>query len=118
MTLGLASMPASSAKSPKSSSASAPRRLSAIPSRKKFKVHNTMNTPTPTDKLRRALWLAFQASSPMGMGFLHSAQAAQITEATIFDYAGVDEPEPRYIGTDYLSGRMMKTGFAVDEDGK
>lgn len=77
-----------------------------------------MNKPTPTDKLRRALWLAFQASSPMGMGFPHAGIASKATEATIFDHVGVDKKGPRQIYTDYVSGRMMKTQFKVDEEGK
>lgn len=69
-----------------------------------------MNTPTPQQKLKRALWLAFQASSPMGMGFLHVAAASALTEDSLFEQnEGRDE-----IYTDYVAGRMMKTSFKLD----
>lgn len=75
-----------------------------------------MTTNKPTDKqlLSRALWLAFKASSPAGMGFLHADTANQQTEETLF----ADSNEGRsVISTDYVMGRMMKTDFRV-VDGK
>lgn len=66
-------------------------------------------------KLKRALWLAFQASSPMGMGFLHAATADKQTEDSLFEQV---QPNEGKVYTDYVCGRMMKTDFRVDADGK
>lgn len=81
----------------------------------------TETKPTNEQLLTRALWLAFSASSPVGMGFLHSETARGITEETIGNEA--DEPFKKNDGslniyTDYVAGRMMKTGFSVSKDGK
>ncbi len=74
---------------------------------------------TPLNKLHRALWLAFQASSPMGMGFLHAASAAAQTEQTLAqDYSPRQLPDgSQEIYVDYAFGRMMKTMFALHQDG-
>lgn len=79
-----------------------------------------MNAPSPKDKLRRAVWLAFQASQAVGLGFLHAADASALTEKTILDATMLtDDPGPTYeLYTDYVMGRMMKTDFKVDENGK
>jgi hypothetical protein len=70
--------------------------------------------PTPEQKLKRALWLAFQASSAVGMGFLHAGQARQQTENSLFEDAMAGRSGKIY--TDYLCGRMMKTEFFIDGD--
>jgi hypothetical protein len=69
--------------------------------------------------LARALWLAFQASSPMGLGILHAARAAEITEEQLAE-ACIGDPNKSgtiEVRTDYVSGRMMKTSFKVTADG-
>lgn len=73
--------------------------------------------------LKRTLWLAFQASTPMGMGVLHAGAAAKQTEDSLFatvigEKAGSDSTNARDFSwyTDYVFGRMMKTGFAVKDD--
>lgn len=73
-------------------------------------------TPTPQQKLKRLLWLAFQASTPMGMGFLHAKQAEMQDEESL--YTDAIHRDPNVINTDYLCGRMMKTTFSVDAEGK
>lgn len=78
-------------------------------------MNTTTMTETQTKKLKRALWLAFQASRPMGMGFLHTATAAQLNEDSLYAPFADDGPEIR---TDYVAGRMMKTTFRVSEDGR
>lgn len=71
-----------------------------------------MNTNiTPEQKLKRAIWLAFQASPPMGMGFLHTASANAQTEESLTE--GVTDKA--YF--DYAHGRMMKTEFSL-KDGR
>ncbi len=70
--------------------------------------------------ISRALWLAFQASAPTGLGFFHTASATQQTEESL---AEAVKPRGKPDGslelyTDYVFGRMMKTGFKVSADGK
>lgn len=76
----------------------------------------TMQTITPTQKLKRALWLTFHASSAVGMGFLHANQANTQTEDTLFQLANPDGGNR--IDTDYLCGRMMKTEFSITDEGE
>jgi hypothetical protein len=77
-----------------------------------------MNT-SPKQKLAALVWAAFQASVPMGMGFLHSSAAARQTKDTILDQLSVTESPDGTVSvrTDYVCGRMMKTHFAVNADG-
>lgn len=65
-------------------------------------------------KLKRLLWLAFQASQPMGMGFLHVSAAETQTEDSV--YESCNPQDKNEIHTDYVFGRMMKTTFKVKED--
>lgn len=69
-----------------------------------------METHTKEQKLKRALWLAFQASSPMGMGYLHADSAAQQTEETLWE----ELKGKTNFYLDYCHGRMMKTEFKLD----
>lgn len=72
-------------------------------------------TTEQTTKLKRALWLAFQAAQPVGMGILHAEAAARQTEDSLFDdYGPMDDKAEIY--TDYVCGRMMKTLFMVTAD--
>lgn len=71
--------------------------------------------PTAIEKLKRALWLAFQASSPLGMGFLHTKTASEATEESLYNDCVYRDPTS--IDTDYVFGRMMKTSFSVSPDG-
>lgn len=75
--------------------------------------------PTNKQLIARALWLAFQASAPMGMGFLHASHASQQTEETLFEACEPDAASDAAIDiyTDYVFGRMMKTRFTVGADG-
>lgn len=66
------------------------------------------------NKLKRAFWLAFQASTPMGLGFLHVGAAGAQTEDSLFTS---NPPRDGKIYTDYVHGRMMKTTFDISEDG-
>lgn len=68
----------------------------------------------PKTLLKRVLWLAFQASRPVGMGFLHTAAASQQTEDTLFESAKSSHKEDT-VYTDYLFGRMMKTTFEIKD---
>lgn len=70
--------------------------------------------PTPSQILRRACWLMFQASSPMGYGFLHAAHASSLTEDTVVSDADL---EKKSISFDYHAGRMIKTRITVDDTG-
>lgn len=74
-----------------------------------------MNTPTLEQLISRCLWLAFQASTPIGMGFIHVEAAKQQTEESL--YKGCIYRDPLCIDTDYVHGRMMKTTFSI-KDGK
>lgn len=68
------------------------------------------NNPTPEQKLKRALWLAFQASTPLGMGWIHAESAALQTEETL--WTQLEGKTDFY--QDYCHGRMMKTKFKLD----
>lgn len=70
---------------------------------------------TPQDKLKRLLWNAFQASSAVGMGFLHAPDAKKQTEDSLYQAVNRDGKNEFY--TDYVFGRMMKTKFSVDDAG-
>ena len=70
--------------------------------------------PDPHQLAKRALWLAFKASSSAGMGILHARQASQQTEDSLFDAHKRSESS---VYADYAFGRMMKTDIKVDEDG-
>lgn len=65
-------------------------------------------------KLKRALWLAFQASIPMGMGHLHSSSASEQTEDSLYKSVNPEGKDKFY--TDYVFGRMMKTGFEIENE--
>jgi len=65
--------------------------------------------------LKRVVWLAFQASGAMGMGFLHSKTADEMTEDGL--WAVLKDQADRGIYLDYCAGRMIKTGFNL-VDGK
>ncbi len=73
----------------------------------------------PVNVVRRAFWLAFQASSPLGMGFLHTQAANAATESDVWAQVETDEwtgqrRESPY--GDYVFGRMMKTGLKYTSD--
>jgi hypothetical protein len=72
----------------------------------------TANSQTNV-KLRRALWLAFQVSRPMGMGFLHSEAASKQTEESL--YKAVNPANEDSFYADYVFGRMMKTRFSFED---
>lgn len=72
----------------------------------------TMND-TQRIKLKRALWLAFQASSAMGMGFLHASSAGAQDEDSLYGAYG-PHTDAQHIDTDYVFGRMMKTTFRLN----
>lgn len=71
-------------------------------------------TITPEQKIKRALWLAFNASKAVGMGFLHMEASLQQTEDSLFEACRT--PEKLTVYTDYCFGRMMKTSFEIDEN--
>lgn len=78
-------------------------------------------TDAQTKLLKRTLWLAFQASIPVGMGHLHAEAAESMTEDVLFNSVKDDlrrhwRTELPFFDTDYLFGRMMKTAFIVNED--
>ncbi len=77
----------------------------------------TTTKPTNSQIITRAVWLAFKASSPMGMGFLHAAQADGVTEEQLASLAR-ETDKGIEVRTDYVCGRMMKTTFTVSPDGK
>lgn len=68
-------------------------------------------------KLKRALWLAFEASAPVGMGFLHSRAADAQTEDSLFAELA-DARIENSLFTDYVFGRMMKTKFTCTPSGE
>jgi len=72
---------------------------------------NPTMKPTSQQRLKRALWLAFVASRPVGMGFLHVEHAAAQTEDSLFDLYGNDKG----FTVDYACGRMMKTAFSIKD---
>lgn len=77
---------------------------------------NTTTKPTTKQLLARALWLAFQASAPTGLGFFHAGAANALTEEKLAaDFA--EDIEAGKIYTDYVAGRMMKTSFITDDKG-
>jgi len=70
----------------------------------------------PIQIITRALWLAFKASTPMGMGFLYIRAADLTKEENMSELVQTtDTGFSAY--TDYVAGRMMKTGFYVTSDG-
>lgn len=74
------------------------------------------NKPTPKQLITRAIWLAFQASSPAGYGFLHVGTANQLKESDMEDL--LEEKDGSFTAyTDYVAGRMMKTDFNVNKAG-
>ena len=58
---------------------------------------------------KKAFWLAYQASVPMGMGFLHFREDAK--EQDIVDSMVRPREDGIELYGDYVLGRMMKTGF-------
>lgn len=80
---------------------------------------STTTKPTAQQLLTRAVWLAFQASAPMGMGFLNAGHAAELTEKDFAELEGRRRDDGSIeIYLDYVSGRMVKTDFKVSPDGK
>lgn len=80
----------------------------------------TQTKPTAKQLLSRALWLAFQASAPMGLGFFQTGIASALTEEKLFETCKPSEGSDGTlrISTDYVAGRMMKTSFIVDAKGE
>lgn len=70
--------------------------------------------PTPHQLVKRALWLAFQASRAVGMGFIHATQASQATEDSFFEKHKRSETSAY---ADYGLGRMMKIDIEADDEG-
>lgn len=66
--------------------------------------------------LTRVAWLAFQASKPMGLGFMHTERASNVTEADIAKEILINNTALR-ISFDYHVGRMIKTVFTLSRDG-
>lgn len=62
--------------------------------------------------VKRMLWLAYEAASPMGMGFLHANDSE--TEETVWKQSGSGEGK---VHGDYIAGRMMKIwGLRYDKE--
>lgn len=74
---------------------------------------------TPRQKLTRAVWLAFQASSPVGLGVLVAHDAETLTEESLGQAFRIHEASDGSLSTstDYLMGRMVKTSFKVSKEG-
>ena len=71
---------------------------------------------TDMQLLKRAVWTAFQASIPVGMGMLHISTANKQTEDTILDACAFQVKDGGIACyTDYVCGRMMKTSFFVKD---
>lgn len=62
---------------------------------------------------RRCLWLAFCQSQTAGMGFLHTKDAAKITEEDL-ERNCLRADDGEYLG-DYVAGRMVKLAVKYDE---
>lgn len=62
------------------------------------------------DVAKEAMWLAYQASRPMGLGFLQEksglAKEDIVRETKVGDHS---------LSADYCFGRMMKTHFSVND---
>lgn len=71
--------------------------------------------------LKVALWLAYDASNPMGLGFLAASMAPKFTVNSLWDKYKDSVTEFKdgniELYTDYVEGRMMKTIFSVDKSG-
>lgn len=71
------------------------------------------------DLLKKVFWTAFDASRPVGVGFLHTDIAAALTRENVItpDHVQKDADGNMQIYADYWAGRMMKTSFCVTKDG-
>ena len=71
--------------------------------------------------LKVALWLAYDTSAPMGLGFLVASMASKFTIDSLWDKYKDSVTEFKdgniELYTDYVEGRMMKTIFSVDNSG-
>jgi hypothetical protein len=71
--------------------------------------------------LKTALWMAYNSSVPMGMGFWQATTTKQKTEEPLWDICK-EMVETRkgsaILYTDYVFGRMVKTTFSVTADGE
>ncbi len=78
---------------------------------------NTIITPNARTVAARMVWLAFQASSAQGMGFIHAGTAANAIEDDVLSCAlGQTYPDGSVcINADYVFGRMMKLYFWFNE---
>lgn len=89
----------------------------------------TMKDLSPELVVKRAMWLAYQASRPVGAGYLQVRDG--MTEADVWsnlydgpmggDYPArsgsfADPNRPGKVYGDYVYGRMMKVGFKWDSD--
>lgn len=79
-----------------------------------------MPIPTPANLTsqaiaKRALWLAFQAAQPAGLGFLHVSAAAKLTEDLIWTQWR-QNARGFVVEADYIAGRMMKLYFEYSQD--
>lgn len=65
--------------------------------------------------VKLAFWLAFQASHPMGLGFLQSEAAAVATEDDVWDKVSKQESSDGSLrfSADYIYGRMMKMNLCI-----
>lgn len=79
-----------------------------------------VQTDHPEILAKRMFWLAYQASSPLGMGFLQAR--SNVTEEDVWrnvnisgDYAYHNDQPGKPYG-DYVFGRMMKVGCEVGVD--
>jgi len=71
--------------------------------------------------LKVALWLAYDASNPMGLGFLVASVAPKFNINSLWDKYKDSVTEFKdgniELYTDYVEGRMMKIIFSVNKDG-
>jgi hypothetical protein len=71
--------------------------------------------------LKVALWLAYDTSTPMGLGFLVAATAPKFTIDSLWNKYKDSVTEFKdgnvELYTDYVEGRMMKTIFSVNKNG-
>ena len=79
-------------------------------------IHKQTTLREGKQLLVRVAWLAFQASKPMGLGFMHADAAERVTESDIERQILVGT-KSLIISFDYFVGRMIKTVFSLTPDG-